>query len=176
MKFKVLWVWLLAFNINLMAQIPNSEAPVETLFDFWVGTWNLTWKSQDGAVGKGTNRIVKILDNKVIQENFEATDAGPMSGFKGMSLSVFNPQTQSWHQAWTDNQGGYFNFMGKRDGNNRIFMTEISEKEGKKRVQRMVFKDIQKNSFTWDWENSEDGGTSWNLLWQIQYERADKGK
>jgi len=54
-----------------------SEQP-EKQFDFWLGEWDCTW----GDDGKATNHIQRIMDNKVIQENF----TNP--ALRGMSLSV----------------------------------------------------------------------------------------
>ncbi len=142
-------------------------------FDFWVGQWDLTWDLGEGKVGHGVNNIVKTLDGKVIQENFEATDAGQNTGFKGTSISVFNPNTKTWHQAWADNQGGYFNFTGEVDDNRRIFKTQSFSQGDKTIVLRMVFYDIQEDSFTWDWERSDNNGESWSLQWRINYKRAD---
>ena len=141
-------------------------------FDFWVGKWDLSWDLGEGKVGKGVNLIEKTLDGKVIQENFEATDSGPMTGFKGTSISVFNPTTKMWHQAWADNQGGYFNFIGEIDDTRRIFKTKPVENNGKTLVMRMVFYDITADAFTWDWERSEDGGENWTLAWRINYTRS----
>ncbi len=31
----------------------------------------------------------------------------------------------------------------------------------------MVFYDIKDDSFTCDWQGTQDGGTTWNLLWRI---------
>ncbi len=141
-------------------------------FDFWVGKWDLTWDDGDGKVGKGTNHIVKTLDQKVIQENFVAMK-GQLAGFKGTSLSVFNPNKKEWHQAWADNQGGYFDFIGDFDGDKRIFKTKPFERDGKTLVLRMVFYDISDEALTWDWERSEDGGKTWSLRWQINYVKAE---
>jgi len=141
-------------------------------FDFWVGKWNLSWEYQDGSTGNGINNIISRLDGKVIQENFEATDSGPYKGFKGTSISVFNPNNKIWHQAWADNQGGFFNFVGEVSGNRRIFKTKPYKKDDKEIVLRMVFKDIQENSLTWDWEQTVDGGETWVLQWRIKYKRA----
>ncbi|MFY0654096.1 MAG: hypothetical protein JXQ96_18810 [Cyclobacteriaceae bacterium] len=141
------------------------------LFDFWVGKWNLTWDDGEGKVGKGTNNIVRIMDGKVIQENFEALE-GNFKGFKGTSMSVFSPQRQTWKQAWTDNQGGYFDFTGAIDGKKRMFKTTPREKDSKTIIQRMVFYNIKDDSLTWDWESTQDGGKTWKLQWRINYERA----
>jgi hypothetical protein len=56
-------------SINLFVQAQDGSE-----FDFWVGKWDLSWKYGDGSEGKGTNHIMKTLDGKVIQENFEAID------------------------------------------------------------------------------------------------------
>jgi len=141
-------------------------------FNFWVGKWNLSWEYSDGSIGKGVNDIINRLDGKVIQENFEATDSGPYKGFKGTSISVFNPNSKSWHQAWADNQGGFFNFVGEVSEGRRIFKTKPYKKDGKEIILRMVFKDIQQDSLTWEWEQSVDGGKTWALQWRIKYKRS----
>jgi hypothetical protein len=156
------------FCLSELASAQTSSANNDsTLFDFWVGEWDLTWKGSDGTLIKGTNIIEKILDGKVIQENF----AFASGKFKGTSISVYNPATKAWHQAWADTQGGYFDFIGEVDGDKRIFKTKLREVNGKKIIQRMVFYDIKRDSLTWDWESSTDGGTTWQLLWRINYTR-----
>jgi hypothetical protein len=67
----------------------------ESQFDFWLGEWDCTW----GEDGKGTNHVLRILDDKVIQENFSAPD------LKGMSVSVYDPERKLWCQTWVDNNG-----------------------------------------------------------------------
>lgn len=138
-------------------------------FDFWVGDWELTWTNQQGITKKGSNKILKILDGQVIQENFEDLQ----TGYKGMSLSVYNPRNKKWHQAWTDNNGGYFNFYGDFENNLKMFRTETQEVQGQKVIKRMIFKDITKNSLSWHWETSVDGGKSWQLKWKINYKRKE---
>lgn len=150
-------------NFTTLAQSLQSENE----YDFWVGEWNATWKNADGTEVHGSNMIEKTLDGKVLQEHFN----DPNTGFKGTSISVYNPRNKSWHQAWADNQGGYFNFIGETDGEKRIFKTLPVEKNGKTIILRMVFYNITDTSMTWDWESSNDGGKTWNLNWQIEYTR-----
>ncbi len=140
-------------------------------YDFWVGKWKVSWEEAQGKLGSGTNHITKILDQTVIQEHFEILE-GQSKGFKGTSISVYNPNSQQWKQAWADNQGAYYDFTGKKDGDRRIFQTAVVEQaDGKRFTQRMVFYDIQEDSLTWDWESSSDGGKNWKLNWRIHYER-----
>lgn len=155
----------------LRAQSDIQELNPESYFDFWVGEWELSWTDGQGNPGSGVNRIIKTLDSVVIQENFEALE-GRLIGYKGKSFSVYNPQQETWHQAWVDNQGGYIDLKGEMQGNKRIFMTAPRElPQGGSIISRMVFYDIQKDSFTWDWESSRDGGETWTLNWRINYKR-----
>lgn len=163
-------LFLLLLNSSyLFAQNPSN---IENAFDFWVGAWKVSWFTPDSTLVEGTNTIEKILDGKVIQEHF----IDPNNDFKGTSISVYNPNDSTWHQAWADNQGGYFNFYGEIEGDKRIFKTKprfIQDKEAAADtvVMRMVFYDIQDNSLKWDWESSTDGGETWKLQWRIYYER-----
>lgn len=161
---------LLLFCINFSLVI-SIQAQDGTEFDFWVGNWDLNWEYPDGSAGHGKNTIEKTLDGKVIQENFEALDQGPYNGFKGSSLSVFNPNSNTWHQAWADNQGGYFNFIGDVSSGQRIFSTTRVQPDGQEIISRMRFYDIKDQSLTWDWEQSTDGGETWTLSWRIFYQR-----
>jgi hypothetical protein len=167
----LLLFWFTLLPAHLDAQSEVDRLNPEEYFDFWIGEWDVSWDEGDGTRGRGTNTIQKILDGTVIKENFEITK-GQNSGFRGVSISVYQPRFDRWKQAWADNNGGYYDFTGKIDGNKRIFQTDIAELEdGREFIQRMVFYDITEESLIWDWESSEDGGETWNLNWRIFYER-----
>ena len=163
---------ILIVALSADAQHRIEELKPEHYFDFWVGKWELSWTDNEGNRGKGINTIEKILDGTVIQEHFESTE-GKLKGYKGTSISVYNPQRKTWHQAWADNQGGYINLKGSFAGNKRIFQTDPrTGPEGGTIISRMVFYDITENSFTWDWESSKDEGETWALNWRIDYRRV----
>jgi len=147
-----------------------SELDSANYFDFWEGKWHASWPEGD-SLGKGVNELTWVMNGKVLQENFQILE-GQAKGFMGGSLSVFQPKTNTWRQAWADSQGGYYDFIGAFEGDKRIFKTHPKEVNEKTIVQRMVFYDIQKDSFQWDWESSIDGGKTWNLNWRIDYERV----
>ena len=159
-----------ACAVTFLASSHTVAQDEKTWFDFWVGKWEASWTDADGKIGKGTNTITKILDNTVIQENFKIIE-GTAKGYLGTSISVYNPQKKMWHQGYADNQGAYFNLIGDRQGDKRIFKTEIVKQGEKQLVLRMVFYDIRENSMVWDWESSEDGGETWKLNWRINYKR-----
>jgi hypothetical protein len=161
----------LVFTALLALSVTSSYAQDEpTWFDFWLGDWDVTWDEADGKVGRGKNHVVRILDNSVIQENFSILE-GASKGYLGTSISVYNPKRKTWHQGYADSKGAYFNFIGERAGDRRIFKTEPVEREGKTIIQRMVFYDVSADAFKWDWESSEDGGQTWELAWRIHYTR-----
>lgn len=167
-QLSVLLLFLITQSVNgqqLLKELKPSE-----YFDFWIGQWELTWKASGGTVEHGTNTIERVLDGKVIKENFEAT-SGQMKGYIGKSYSVYNPKTQKWKQTWVDNQGAYLDFTGKFEGPKRMFVRQTQDSSGNTVMQRMVFYDIKPNSFTWDWERSTDNGKNWQLVWKIAYRR-----
>ena len=134
-------------------------------FDFWLGDWRVSW----GEGEKGTNRVQKILGDCVIQEEF---DGRPGVELIGKSLSTYDVERGCWLQTWVDNSGGYLDFNGGWQGDKMVLSRQVPGTEGDTR-QRMVWFDIQPDSLTWNWERSEDGGQSWQILWQLKYQRLD---
>ena len=137
-----------------MTTDPNSQ------FDFWLGTWDVTW----GDDGAGTNHVLRIMDGKVIQENFSAP------GLQGMSVSVYDPERQLWCQTWVDNNGSYLDFTGQfADG--KMILVRDAIVQGTACQQRMVWCNLTPDGFDWNWERSDDGGLTWQVKWQIKYTR-----
>jgi hypothetical protein len=132
----------------------------ENQFDFWLGEWNVIW----GEDGKGTNRIERILDGKIIQENFSTPD------LHGMSISSYDPDRGLWCQTWVDSNGTYLDFTGRFEDGSMILSRDAIVK-GQACKQRMVWYDIRENQLEWNWERSDDNGKSWRVLWHIHYTR-----
>jgi hypothetical protein len=145
------------------------ELPARREFDFWVGDWELTW---DG--GSGSNRIIALYDGCAIQENFEGrfeNDAEMV--FRGTSLSAYDVRAGEWGQTWVDSQGGYLDFRGgMRD--DRMILSRRATIDGQPVVQRMVWYNIAADDLDWNWERSDDGGATWQVLWHIHYCRGGK--
>jgi hypothetical protein len=163
---------LTSATMFLFASVPGAaENGGPDALDFWLGKWKLTWKDKDSSVAKGKNKIKKILNDKVIKEDFEAL-SGSLKGFRGKSWSVYNPIAKQWKQTWVDNQGAYLDFNGRFDSGKPVFQREFVNQKGQKIMQRMVFYNITEKELDWNWENSSDGGKSWKLQWSIHYTRA----
>jgi hypothetical protein len=144
------------------------DSPESKQLDFWIGDWEATFAGPDGKPVKGRNRVTKILDGCVVLEEFDGRPGTPL---KGHSVSTFDRATQRWKQTWVDNTASYLDFVGDRDAGDMVFAREV-ERQGKKIRMRMVFRDVQKDSFRWLWQRSDDEGRTWSTQWEIGYRRA----
>ncbi|HSG45685.1 MAG TPA: hypothetical protein VLA72_21290 [Anaerolineales bacterium] len=136
-----------------------SDQP-EKQFDFWLGEWDCTW----GDDGRATNHVLRIMNNRIIQENFSSKD------LQGMSVSSYDRERGVWCQTWVDNSGSYLDFTGKFEDGKMILIRDAIVR-GEKCKQRMVWHNIETDQFDWTWERSDDYGKTWNALWEIKYKR-----
>lgn len=115
-------------------------------FDFWIGTWNVT-DSYGAKVG--TNRIEKLQDDCMLQENWIGT-----GGSTGTSTNFFNSDSKQWEQLWVDNQGTYLKLKGNRKGNQMILSSDVfTHTDGKEHINRIT------------WTINDDGTV--RQLWEI---------
>jgi len=143
--------------------IDLSQLPPEEQLDFWLGEWDVSWDDDQ----HGRNTITRILDSRVIQEQF---DGAPSADLRGMSLSVYSPRLGQWRQTWVDNEGNYWDFRGGVQGDDMILATD-DVIDGRAVKLRMVFYNIERHELDWRWERSDDNGRTWQLQWQIHYQR-----
>jgi hypothetical protein len=137
--------------------------------DFWVGDWDLTWPGQEaGKTDHGTNRVQRVLDSCVVEENFSGEAAMHL---RGRSVSLYDVRARKWKQTWVDNEGAYLDFVGEFKDGQMILSRQGVRPDGTPMKQRMVFKNISANEFDWSWEASNDGGKTWKVQWPIHYKR-----
>ena len=165
MKKHLLFTMLMLALLSAHAQNNQKpcSAPEARQFDFWIGDWDLY--SADTITGH--NSVYKVMDACTVQENF----SNP-AGYIGKSWSVYSPLSKQWQQTWVDNQGGYIPLTGKfEDGKMTLVTPTRNLPNGKTITSRMVYYNISKESFDWDWQASQDGGTTWKSSWLIHYVR-----
>ena len=141
----------------------SSSGP--TALDFWLGDWACSWEG-----GEGRNRVTKEMDGRVVVERFESLEPERWSG---MSVSVFDEE-QGWRQTWVDSTGNYWALDGSLHTEGFSFSV-TEEEDGSEVEKRMVFSNVEADTFDWRWERSEDGGETWTKLWFIDYRRASEG-
>ncbi|MFL5674668.1 MAG: hypothetical protein ACJ779_06660 [Chloroflexota bacterium] len=133
--------------------------------DFWLGTWEVSWEGG----GHGANTIRRILDERVIEESFEGRD--PDGALRGRSLSVLDETDGRWHQTWVDSNGSYIDLVGV-DVDGRIGFQRETTVAGTPVMQRMVWIDVTNDAMRWVWQRSENGGSDWEVSWEIRYRRV----
>ena len=139
------------------------KLPPEKQLDFWLGEWDVSWDGDQ----HGRNTITRILDSRVIQEQF---NGAPSLDFRGMSLSVYSARLGRWRQTWVDSEGNYWDFRGGVQGDEFILDTD-DVIDGRPVRLRMVFYNIAREELDWRWERSDDDGRTWQLRWHLHYRR-----
>jgi hypothetical protein len=171
LKYIISLIFNLYFSIAILPQDDGSQKPCSSpeanQFDFWIGEWKVEWQNTDSTKAEGTNVVTSILGSCVIEENFSGK---PGVDFMGKSFSVYNPAKRMWQQTWVDDQGGYMVFTGGMENDKMILSRKISKDE-KGLIQRMIFYNISKDEFDWNWESSENNGVTWTLNWKLHYSR-----
>ena len=153
------------FFVSFEFSHAQAKSQMSRQFDFWVGDWELSWND----TSKGTNTITLEMNDFVVYEHFK----DPANNYFGWSWSVYDTLAGKWKQTWVDNQGAYLDFTGKMKDDRMILERSYTGSKGILVKQRMIFYNISKNSFDWNWENSTDGGTNWKLAWKIHYQRKN---
>ena len=166
---KIILLFVFA-SVKIFSQ-PSSVKPCSAAesnqFDFWLGSWNLTYSDTVHA----SNVITREQDGCVVYEHFK----DPSSKMTGSSWSVYNPVTKKWQQTWVDNQGGYIVLTGAMQNNEMILYTEpASTPKGGTIKYKMIFYNITAKNFDWSWESTRDEGKTWQAVWKIHYDRVIK--
>ncbi|MCU1298930.1 MAG: tetratricopeptide repeat protein [Acidobacteriaceae bacterium] len=132
-------------------------------FDFWVGSWDLTWPgTKAGEFAHGTNTIKRIMDGCIIQENFSG-------GAKRNERFDLLPQEKRWKQTSVDNEGGYLDSSAVMKAADDFVLREQKPHRWSPHANG-----VQKHytsEFDWSWEKSTDEGKSWQVVWPIHYKR-----
>ena len=124
-RISVLFLFVLSINL-LHAQ--TQKAPCDTEkhneFNFWVGDWNVY--DIKGAL-IGTNKILKMQSNCVMQENWESKT----SSSKGTSYNYVEKTDNTWNQVWIDNSGFSLVLKGNlKDGSMVLQSTLVKGPKG----------------------------------------------
>ena len=167
MKQFLFFTLILFIMSDVQAQTtpPKPGTAIEcSQFDFWLGSWNLTYNDTVHA----TNHITKEMNGCVLHEHFD----DPKNSYKGESWSVYSAAKKVWQQTWVDDQGAYIALTGEfKDGRMTLFTEPALTPAGLKMQYRMLYYNITPDSFDWDWASTTDDGKTWKLNWHIHYDR-----
>ena len=145
---------------------PCDSRPEAKQFDFWVGEWDVVVNGKPA----GTNRIERILNGCVLQENW--TGAG---GGSGKSWNWYDIGDRKWHQLWLSSGGApHLSLAGS-------FADDVMKYEGTSVGpggvavhNRLQFFKLPNDRVRQFWEQSRDGGKTWTVAFDGDYRRKQK--
>ena len=161
----------------------NQHAPIEvTHWKTMIGNWLTTEESlkPDGSgwiesVGAEWN-FYTTLDGWAIQDDYfsppRTVDIEQESKRQvGTNLRVFDKDKNQWLMAWMTKAGKTVNlFSATSDSNKIVMMSKQKTPQGK--YSRITFFDMQKDSFEWKLEWSNDGKSNWLEVYRIHGKRV----
>ena len=145
----------------------SKNSPEARQFDFWIGDWAV--REPDGSLA-GHNRIEPILGGAALREAWQGE-----SGHAGTSLNAWDPISGVWRQAWTDVNGFWLWLEGGFQGEAMILEGELpSQADPTQLVRHRISWSLiegDPDQLRQHWEVSQDGGTSWQTLFDGRYTR-----
>ncbi len=143
---------------------PCRSSEQSRAFDFWVGRWDVSAGGQQA----GTNDVRLILGDCVLFENWQS-----VTGSSGKSFNFYNAAEDHWRQVWVDDRGGVIEFTGRvTDG--VMYYTAETRVAGQEQplMHKLTFSRNEDGSVRQHWEQSGDGGDTWQTVFDGHYVRA----
>lgn len=162
MKLSLILALLVSSVFAWVVPAPAEADGDPRQFDFWVGSWEC--HTQSGQLA-GTNRIEKILDGRVLQENWESAGGSP-----GKSFNIYDAVTDTWHQTWVDASGTLLLLDGGllEDGSMLMEGTRPAAGGGEVR-HRITWTPMDGGQVNQVWDTSSDRGDSWTNAVDLIY-------
>lgn len=136
-------------SVSLIQAQTSQKAPCDTdkhnEFNFWVGDWKVYNPKGDLI---GTNKIVKMHSNCVMQENWESKT----SPNKGTSYNYVDLSDQSWNQVWVDNSGYSLVLKGNLDNGSMVLKSKLQKGPNGEFYNRVTWTPNKDGSVTQIWE------------------------
>lgn len=157
--------------IPAVPRTPSPGRPGD--FDFLTGAWRITnWKKKGDTwdVFEGEATVHAILGGTCSIEELRI----PARDFSGMGLRLLDAKTRVWSDHWVNAKSGVIVTPGQTgsfENGAGIFASE--EREGDRTIIAVgVWDAITPRSCRWRQAVSEDGGSSWDQGWIMEWRRA----
>jgi hypothetical protein len=162
----------------------NSQTVAGTShdFDFSYGTWTThikSWNQPDKGAGSwvtmtGTVAWRKIWNGRAFLEEISAGNG--KTSFMGLTLFLYDPQSQQWSQTYADSSDGSFNpsMIGRfHDGRGELIGPDTYG--GKAVFMRDAWSNITPNAHDFEIAYSGDGGKTWHPIFTAHLIRKGPG-
>lgn len=137
-------------------------------FDFWLGEWRV--QRPDGELA-GRSRISRVFGGCAIREDYESP-----GGYRGGSYNIYDVTTGGWHQTWVDNGGLHLRLDGGLEGESMILSGTRTNREGEEVTDRITWTPLDGGRVRQLWEISQDGGETWESVFEGIYFPAEEEK
>lgn len=135
----------------------------------WQLNKNGEWHRQAGA----SWNFYAIQGNTAIrdewQSNASATQLAP--GF-GSQLRVYDPGNKTWTAAWLSSRTRTLEFYSGSEADKKVFF--VSQPNEKGRITRVIFSELEENSFRWQMQWSSNTGETWTRVYKLQATRISE--
>jgi hypothetical protein len=143
-------------------------------FDFLIGKWKVHLKklvkpltgSTTWVESEGTSSARKILGGHGNMDEFVTEDPQTHAKTEGVTVRLFNAQTQEWRIYWISPRDGAIGLpvVGRfKEGRGEFYDQE--EFQGRTIFVRYVWSNITANSAHFEQAFSVDGGKTWEVNW-----------
>ncbi|MDF3145944.1 MULTISPECIES: hypothetical protein [unclassified Streptomyces] len=146
-------------------------------FDFFHGDWDVVNRRRtdfldpdsDWVEFPATNRCRPLFDGAA---NVDEIDM-PHLGSKGLTLRLFDRQTEQWSLNWSSSGSGklFPPVIGRFEGDRGEFYGDDTH-DGKDVRVRFVWSGVSAGSARWEQAFSVDGGETWVTNWVMEFTRA----
>ena len=173
MKHVLLLLLLIPFTSFAQDSDPGTTAPASPCssgkyrqFDFWIGDWDV---SSNGTPA-GTNSIHPIHNGCALQENWQGSGEG---GISGSSFNIYDKANDRWHQTWVDASGTLLELDGAFTEGQMVLSGQRLSRDGSEMVtHRISWTPNEDGTVRQLWEVSKDSGDSWSILFDGLYEKS----
>jgi hypothetical protein len=132
---------------RLPASVPCPAAEAHQ-FDFWLGDWDVTPNGSGPDARIARSHITAEAGGCAVFEDF--TDLS----YHGVSVNVFDPVTQHWHQTYVDTEHARLIFEGGLVGGDMILTMPNN-------ADRITWSSVAGGNVRQHGEASTDGGLTW---------------
>jgi hypothetical protein len=145
--------------------VPSCDEAEYRQFDFWIGDWAVTSNDQPA----GANRVHTILDGCALQENWQGSGPG---GVSGTSFNIYDKANGRWHQTWVDSTGTLLQLDGGLVDGVMVMSGQRPAPDGKGvTLHRISWTASPDGTVRQLWEASTDNGGNWKVLFDGLYQR-----
>jgi hypothetical protein len=143
-------------------------------FDFEVGTWKIHLSrlvhpltgSKEWEQFDGTTVTRKIWGGRAFIEQFETDGTAGTGHIEGLTLRLYNPQSNQWSLYWATSKTGTLTqpTIGEfKDGVGEFYDHEPIN--GRMTLVRYIWSKITPTSAHFEQSFSDDGGKTWEVNW-----------